>query len=144
MLWYAIETPKKIFVGGLSFFSTPSEFFQLINILLTFIMFYLLFYPIILIFSRLFYNGFFGQAGFILCFFITAIFHVSLYFLAELGPKLDRTSFPVDDFMVILFFTLIAFGIGVVAGEDLPAGKAGKKKPKRLVRQFKNVDDLNN
>lgn len=117
---------KNLFVGGLSFFSTPSFIFDLGNVLLTFLLFYMLFYPIILVFSRLFFNGFFGQAGFILCFFITAVFHVAIYLLAGLERKLGHTSFPLDDIVVILFFTLVAFGIGVVAGEE-----AKKKKPQK-------------
>lgn len=128
LLCYGLYTHKKLFISGLSFFSGTSSLLQCINIALTFILFYLLFYPIVMVFSRLFYNGSFGQAGFILCIFITAIFHVCLYFLAELEGKLARTGFPIDDVVVILFFTLTAFGIGVVAGEE-------EKKNPRLVRQ---------
>lgn len=129
---YGLIMQKQMFAGGLLLMVGPGLLLQLGNIFLTFMLFYLLFYPLILVFSRLFYNGFFGQAGFILCFFITVIFHISLYFLAGLESKLADTGLPIGDIIVTLFFTLAAFGIGVVAGEE-------KKKTSRTAKsRFNN------
>jgi len=124
---FGLDTQKKLFFSGISFFTTPGFVYELLNGALSFIILYFLFYPLILLFSKLFYNGVFGQAGFILCFFITAIFYVALWFLADIEIKLSQTSFPMEDFVVILFFTLTSFGIGVVSGDE-------EKKRKRSLR----------
>jgi hypothetical protein len=136
LISFGLLTQKGMLTGGLLFIGS-GILFQLANIILTFLLFYLLFYPLILVFSRFFYNGFFGLAGFILCFFITAIFHVSLYFLANLEAKLAHTSLPMADIIVILFFTLTAFGIGVVAGEEKKAKSIGKAAKNRIDRSIK-------
>jgi hypothetical protein len=105
----------------------PDIWTRIGGILMTFLVIYLLFYPFIMVFSILFYHGNFGLSGFILCFFVAGIFHVSLYLLMGLQAKLARTGLPVGDLIVSLFFTLTAFGIGVVAGEEKKKVKPSRK-----------------
>jgi hypothetical protein len=120
---YGLYTHRELISGGLIFMKTPGIVFTVMNVLITFLVFYLLFYPFILFFGKIFYNGNFGIAGFILCFFITAVFHVTMYLLMDIGPKLENTRFPANDFIVILFFTLASFGIGVISGDEVEPKK---------------------
>jgi len=131
LVTFGLDTHKRLFVGGITFMKTPGTVMIVLNILLTFVLFYLLFYPMILIFTKMFFNGFFGVAGFVMCFFLTAIFHISVYLLSDIEVKMSRTSFPVPDLIVILFFTLLSFGIGVASGEEPKKRLSGHRKLSR-------------
>lgn len=109
---------KRMAFGAFGFLPQEGNLMKLANILVTFLFLYMLFYPLIMFFGKVFFNGFFGTAGFFLTFFITAIFHVSMYLLADLEEKLMLTAYPISDVILILFFTLLSFGIGVISGEE--------------------------
>ncbi|HYG49446.1 MAG TPA: hypothetical protein VD905_01025 [Flavobacteriales bacterium] len=134
LIRYGLQTQRELFGGGLAFIRTPGIAIKILNTGITFLLFYLLFYPFILFFGKVFYNGNFGISGFILCFFITAIFHISLYLLMDLAPKLEKTSLPVSDWIVTLFFTLSAFGMGVISGNE--------KKPVKKSRRVSSIENL--
>lgn len=134
VIWYSLYQHGEMFIGGLSFIKTPGFVFDALNVFITYLLFYLLFYAIILVFGTVFFNGNFGTGGFILCFFIAAIFHVSLYLIMDLEPKLQHTRFPVMDFIMTLFFTLSTFGIGVISGDEV--------KPRKKLRSVSALENL--
>lgn len=95
---------------------------------------YFLFFPLTLFFSQVFFNGYFGLAGYILCFFITAVFIVLLWLLGGMAQKLAQTPYPMNDLAMIIFFTFLSFAIGVSSGEE--------EKKKRTTRLNSPTDRL--
>jgi hypothetical protein len=125
---------KEIALKALSFLPQGNILLTIANAALTFLFLYMVFYPIILFFSSIFFNGFFGLTGFILCFFITGIFHLALYALADLEHKLMFTRYPVGDLVMIIFFTLLSFGIGAVSGEEEKRKRTFMRSPTDRLR----------
>lgn len=115
-------------IGGLVYVFKEHWVENVIAVLTRFITYFFLFYLLILFFSKLLYNGDFGIAGLIMSVFLSALFLVVVYLLAKIEPALNNTRFTAADFAVVLFFTLLGFGIGLASGKE-PLKK--KKKGKR-------------
>lgn len=127
----AVQQPKEIIFNSFRFFSKSSTLVNLMNGTLTFLCFYLLFYLLCLIFSKLFFHGQFGLVGFIFCLFLAAIYYIAVFYLAPMSLQLNQTKFPFSDFAVILFFSLLSFGIGILSGIE-------KQTIHNMVNQRKN------
>lgn len=131
---YGMFIQGKMLGTGMSIITTDFPLRDLINHILVFLFLFLFFYPLVMVFSKLLFNGEFGSGGFILCAFLALIFHLSLHYLASMEIVLLRTKFPVHDLIIILFFTLMAFGVGVLSG----------KEEKRSVLKGKGKNSLRN
>jgi len=126
---------KTILLNSIGDLTHSVSLLGIVHVLLTFILLYFIFFPVILFCSKIFFNGFFGMAGYFLSFIITAIYFTALCFLYGMEDKLAQTRYPLDDLAIILFFTLVSFGVGISSGDE-------EKKKRPTVRLNSNMDKL--
>ena len=116
---------------GIGYFFHGSKMSSLFSVMASFLLFFILIYTIVLIFSKLFYSGFFNLSTFYSCLIAAVIFVSSLYFLQKIEFKLSNTKYPAMDIAVIIFFTLSTFLIGIFSGTE-PTRALLKTKHNRL------------
>lgn len=122
---------RNLAMGGMVYLFKEDIVMGLVQGFTRFVLYYFLFYLLIMPFSKLFFNGNFGTAGFILCGFITLLFLLSIYLLADLELRLSKTKFIAEDLGFIAFFTLLGFGTGIASGRE-PNKKSIKRGLKGL------------